>query len=175
MEGPQDLLSLDLTEDDFVILATAMYAAGVTTYNNASLFDAAETAAQAYIASVPAETKAIFEEYAEYYAVVEALQRGYELDQNTTQADIDAGIALLATVDLEGDPEIVGVQGRGLRDQLENGIINVAEQAMWDIIDGNKRVSRPIRSAAQEKEGALAIIENSYTFGTFANWVSPYI
>lgn len=170
MEGPQDLLSLDLTEDDFVILATAMYAAGVTTYNNASLFDAAETAAQAYIASVPAETKAIFEEYAEYYAVVEALQRGYELDQNTTQADIDAGIALLATVDLEGDPEIVGVQGRGLRDQLENGIINVAEQAMWDAIDEINDLADPIRSAAQEKEGALAINENSYTFGTFANW-----
>ncbi|OQC13220.1 MAG: hypothetical protein BWX72_01724 [Firmicutes bacterium ADurb.Bin080] len=170
MEGPQDLLSLDLTEDDFVILATAMYAAGVTTYNNASLFDAAETAAQAYIASVPAETKAIFEEYAEYYAVVEALQRGYELDQNTTQADIDAGIALLATVDLVGDPEIVGVQGRGLRDQLENGIINVAEQAMWDAIDEINDLADPIRSAAQEKEGALAINENSYTFGTFANW-----
>lgn len=170
MEGPQDLLSLDLTEDDFVILATAMYAAGVTTYNNASLFDAAETAAQAYIASVPAETKAIFEEYAEYYAVVEALQRGYELDQNTTQADIDAGIALLATVDLVGDPEIVGVEGRGLRDQLENGIINVAEQAMWDAIDEINDLADPIRSAAQEKEGALAINENSYTFGTFANW-----
>lgn len=170
MEGPQDLLSLDLTEDDFVILATAMYAAGVTTYNNASLFDAAETAAQAYIASVPAETKAIFEEYAEYYAVVEALQRGYELDQNTTQADIDAGIALLATVDLVEDPEIVGVQGRGLRDQLENGIIRVAEQAMWDAIDEINDLADPIRSAAQEKEGALAINENSYTFGTFANW-----
>ncbi|NLT17929.1 MAG: hypothetical protein GXY10_00815 [Clostridiales bacterium] len=168
MEGPQDLLTLDLTEDDFVILATAMYAAGVTTYNNASLFDAAETAAQAYIASVPAGTKAIFEEYAEYYAVVEALQRGYELDQNTTQADIDAGIALLATVDLVGDPEIVGVE-ESLRSQLENGIIYVAEQAMWDAIDEINDLADPIRSAAQEKEGALAINKNG-TFGTFANW-----
>lgn len=174
MEGPQDILSLELTEDDFVIIATALYAAGVTTFNNASLFDAAEAAAQAYIASVPAETKGVFEEYAEYYAVAEALQRGYQLNQNTTQADIDAGIALLATVDLVGDPTIVGVEGNDLKYQLETGIIYVAEQAMWDAIDTINELENPIRSAAQQKEGAQAINENSEFFGTFANWASVF-
>jgi hypothetical protein len=170
MEGPQDILSLELTEDDFVIIATALYAAGVTTFNNASLFDAAEAAAQAYIASVPTETKDIFAKYAEYYAVSEALQRGYQLNQNTTQADIDAGIALLATVDLVGDPAIVGIEDRSLRDQLVNGIIEVAEEAMWEAVNAINQLADPVRTAAQLKQSSPAISKDQEDDGSFANW-----
>ncbi len=167
MEGPQDLLSLDLTEDDFVIVATAFYSAALTTFNNPALFDAAEAAATAYIASVPAETKTAYEDFTKYFIVADKLTQIEGYANSFTEADFEAAVALLASVDLVPG---AGYEAENLSERFTNGLLNVVRIARDEA--ENAIVASAESEAAKDKLNALVIRGhwNFNEFGTLKDW-----
>lgn len=166
MEGPQDIFSLGLTEDDFAIVSTALFAAAVTTYNNPTLLDGAEAAAVAFINSFDAEKKTDFADYAKYYAVLESLQRIKELGEEVNEADITAGKALLESIELEDECD----PNESIMSQFQQGIYGVIEQKVSE-------ARSPLyqdRTDAEIEAREVAQLYQSWNFGTFYNWASEY-
>lgn len=171
MEGPQDLLSLNLTEDDFVIIATAFYKAALTTFNNPALFDAAETAAQAYLDSLSTETRAIYDSYAEYYAVLEQLDVLQQYTDFFTEEDIDAAVALLTSVGLEPSEAFTNPDN-SFGTKFYEGLYLVVEDALYTAEEDIE-----VSVAEQEARNALSSLalrfyKDNSDFGSFTDWVN---
>lgn len=172
MEGPQDLLNLNLTEDDFVIVATAFYSAALTTFNNPALFDAAESAAQAYVDSVPAETQTAYEDYTKYYIVSEKLGELSQYWDSFTEDDFLAAEALLTSVGLEPVENYEELWPDYASERFENGIRTVVDDAR-DAAEQLIELPSDAQEAG-EKLNSLAIRGDKHesVFGTFTDWVS---